>query len=146
MARFHVHVAVQDLQTNIDFYSTVFGAAPDVVKDDYAKWMLNDPKVNFAISTRGRKPGLDHVGIQTDSDAELAAIEGRLAAAGIAGEAQAGATCCYARSDKYWTVDPQGIPWETFHTLASAPTFNDADGAQAGEGNACCAPKLSGCC
>ncbi|HKJ10200.1 MAG TPA: ArsI/CadI family heavy metal resistance metalloenzyme [Gammaproteobacteria bacterium] len=145
MARFHVHVTVKDLQTNIDFYSTVFGTAPTVVKDDYAKWMLEDPKVNFAISTRGRDPGLDHVGIQTESDSELAAIEGRLSAAGIAGEAQTGTACCYARSDKYWTVDPQGIPWETFHTLGSVPTFNEeeADGAEAG---ACCAPKLNGCC
>ncbi|MEJ2688290.1 MAG: ArsI/CadI family heavy metal resistance metalloenzyme [Gammaproteobacteria bacterium] len=145
MARFHVHVTVNDLQTNIDFYSTVFGTAPSVVKDDYAKWMLDDPRVNFAISTRGREPGLDHVGIQTESDSELAAIEGRLSAAGIAGEAQTGTACCYARSDKYWTVDPQGIPWETFHTLGSVPTFNEeeADGA---EGSACCAPKLNGCC
>ncbi len=146
MARFHVHVTVQDLQTNIDFYSTVFGAAPAVVKDDYAKWMLDDPKVNFAISTRGREPGLDHVGIQTESDSELAAIEGRLAAAGIAGEAQPGTACCYARSDKYWTVDPQGIPWEAFHTLGSVPTFNEQEGTDSSEGNACCAPKLNSCC
>lgn len=145
MNRFHVHVAVEDLQANIDFYSAMFGVAPEVIKDDYAKWMLDDPRVNFAISTRGRKPGLDHVGIQADSGEGLAEVEQRLTSAGLKGVAQEGTACCYARSDKYWTVDPQGIAWEAFHTLGSVPTFNDAGETQT-EGSACCAPSVSDCC
>jgi catechol 2,3-dioxygenase-like lactoylglutathione lyase family enzyme len=136
MSRFHVHIAVEDLQRNIGFYSAVFGAPPTVLKDDYAKWQLDDPKINFAISTRGRRPGLDHVGIQAESDADLAAVRERLEAAGIQGLSQEGTTCCYARSDKYWTVDPQGIAWEAFHTLGSAPVFGDSLGEDA---SACCA-------
>ena len=146
MARMHIHIAVEDLAHNIDFYSTLFGVAPSVTKEDYAKWQLDDPKVNFAISTRGSRPGLDHIGIQSDSTEEQARIERRLRDAGIAGMEQKGTTCCYAQSDKYWTLDPQGIPWETFHTLASAPTFNaDEDAKPAGD-RGCCAPGFSSCC
>ncbi len=146
MARMHIHIAVEDLARNIEFYSTLFGSLPSVAKHDYAKWQLDDPKVNFAISTRSKKPGLDHIGIQSDDANEQVAIEQRLRAAGIAGTEQKGATCCYAQSDKYWTLDPQGIPWETFHTLATAPTFNAVDDSTPADGRSCCAPGVSSCC
>lgn len=109
MKRFHVHVAVDDLAASIRFYSAVFGMPPTVEKGDYAKWMLEDPRVNFAISSRGLKPGLDHLGIQVDSDAELTALRTEVAKAEIAALDQPGAACCYATSNKYWTTDPQGI-------------------------------------
>ncbi len=146
MARMHIHIAVEDLSRNIDFYTTLFGAAPSVAKDDYAKWMLDDPKVNFAISTRSKKTGFDHIGIQSENADEQTAIEQRLSAAGIAGKKQKGTTCCYAQSDKYWTLDPQGIPWETFHTLTTAPTFNVAEADQTTGTGSCCAPSASACC
>jgi catechol 2,3-dioxygenase-like lactoylglutathione lyase family enzyme len=146
MARMHIHIAVDDLPRNIEFYSTLFGAGPGITKNDYAKWMLDDPKVNFAISTRGKKTGVDHIGIQSDNADEQVAIEQRLKAAGIAGMEQKGGTCCYAKSDKYWTTDPQGIPWETFHTLASAPTFNASDAEVTASESSCCAPSASACC
>ncbi len=114
MSRLHVHIAVDDIEHNIRFYSAMFGAEPTVIKDDYAKWDLADPAVNFAISTRTRKTGLDHIGIQANSAAELDALQARLDAAGIAGREQSNAACCYARSDKYWSLDPQGIAWEAF--------------------------------
>jgi catechol 2,3-dioxygenase-like lactoylglutathione lyase family enzyme len=147
MSRFHMHVAVSDLERSTHYYTAVFGAEPTVIKDDYVKWSLEDPRINFAISNRGRRTGLDHVGIQTDSGAELAALQARLKAADIAGAPQTDAACCYARSDKYWSVDPEGIAWEAFHTLDSIPTFND--GKQEPADMSCCiTPKLttSGCC
>lgn len=147
MSRFHMHVAVSDLERSIRFYSAVFGAEPDVRKPDYAKWSLEDPRINFAISNRSRHTGLDHVGIQAGSDAELAALQARLEAADIAGARQADATCCYARSDKYWARDPEGIAWEAFHTLGTIPTFNA--GEQESPGASCCTtPALAtrGCC
>jgi len=142
MKRLHVHVAVDDLAANIRFYSTVFGAPPTVVKDDYAKWMVEDPRVNFAISARGMKPGIDHLGIQVDSDADLAALRKQVGDAQIAARDQADAACCYAHSHKYWTTDPQGIAWETFHTLGEIPVFG-ADAKSGGsdtKDTACCAP------
>jgi hypothetical protein len=147
MSRMHLHVAVAAMEPNIRFYTALFGSEPNVVKADYAKWELADPAVNFAISTRGRKPGVDHVGLQADSDAELADIRARLAAADIDGVAQEAAACCYARSDKYWSVDPQGLAWETFRTLGAVPTFDEAGQHAAREG-ACCIPVrvASGCC
>lgn len=147
MNRLHVHIAVENLEKNIRFYSALFGNAPSVTKQDYAKWDLEEPAVNFAISSRGRDTGLDHVGIQTDSDEELATIRKRLEQAGIAGQEQADAACCYARSDKYWTQDPQGIAWETFHTLDSIPTFNEGQ-EDPKDGSCCITPKLaaSNCC
>jgi len=147
--RFHIHISVEDLYKNIEFYSQVFNAKPSVVKDDYAKWALDDPALNFAISTRGNKAGLDHVGIQTDSDKELANMQEHLEAAGIKGIAQENTTCCYTRSDKYWVQDPQGIAWETFHSLESVPVFSDQE-LSALSKSACCAPGLpesnSRCC
>ena len=139
MKRLHIHLGVADLEASIRFYSGLFATAPTVVKNDYAKWMLDDPRVNFAISTRSGKAGLDHLGIQVDSAAELAEMNGRLDAAHLPKQSQTGTTCCYARSDKHWTVDPQGIPWESYHTLAGVPTFG---GSEAGD-SACCAPPLA---
>ena len=147
MKRFHVHVSVDDLAANIRFYSTVFGTPPTVVKDDYAKWMVEDPRVNFAISKRGAKAGLDHLGLQVESEEELAGLRGQVERAHIAALDQTGAACCYAKSDKYWTTDPQGIAWETFHTLDAIPVFGEDNRTvqPATAEAACCAPasKLS---
>lgn len=144
MKRFHIHVAVDDLAANIGFYSGVFGQQPAVVKEDYAKWMLDDPRVNFAISNRGLKAGVDHLGIQVDSDEELAVLRDQVRNADIAARDQPGAACCYANSNKYWITDPQGIAWETYHTLGSIPTFGqDAKSAVkvgSAVASACCAP------
>lgn len=144
MSRFHIHLAVADLQQSVNFYSAVFGSPPSVLKHDYAKWALDDPRLNFAISTRGARTGLDHVGLQAENDEELQTMRQRLEHAGIHGLAQEGTTCCYAQSDKYWVQDPQGIAWETFHTLNSAPVFGEQP--EAASQHACCTPKLSGCC
>jgi hypothetical protein len=140
MKRMHIHIAVDDLNKSINFYNTLFAASPSVVKADYAKWMLDDPLVNFAISQRGAKVGLDHIGIQVDSEQELAAIKANLDQAELSTLTQQGTTCCYAKSDKHWVIDPSGIAWETYHTLDSAPTFNDSD-AQTSADSACCAPN-----
>jgi catechol 2,3-dioxygenase-like lactoylglutathione lyase family enzyme len=139
MKRFHVHVAVPDLADSIRFYSTLFGTAPAVVKGDYAKWMLEDPRVNFAISQRGGKTGINHLGLQTDSDEELEILNGQLQQADLATQAEKAIACCYARSNKYWVTDPTGIAWETFHTLGSVPTFNDETAGSAAE--PCCTPS-----
>ncbi len=139
MKRMHIHIAVDDLNKSINFYNTLFAASPSVVKADYAKWMLDDPLVNFAISQRGANAGLDHIGIQVDSEQELAAIKANLDQAELNTLTQQGTTCCYAKSDKHWVIDPSGIAWETYHTLDSAPTFNDSD-AQTSADSACCAP------
>jgi len=146
MSRLHVHIAVDDLDRNIRFYSAMFGAEPSVVKDDYVKWEVADPAVNFAISARAKQTGLDHVGIQADSTEELKALQTRLEAAGVAGRVQADAACCYARSDKYWSLDPQGIAWEAFHTLDTIPTFNESEDEAPAQG--CCVPEMgaSRCC
>jgi len=131
MKRFHVHVAVPDLAASIRFYSTLFGAEPSVVKDDYAKWMLDDPRVNFAISNRGASVGLNHLGFQVDSDDELEALHSQLEAADRGVFAERNASCCYAKSDKYWIKDPAGIAWESFHTLGSIPLFGSSAGHDA---------------
>ncbi|WP_029770854.1 ArsI/CadI family heavy metal resistance metalloenzyme [Pseudogulbenkiania sp. MAI-1] len=152
MKRLHVHVSVDDLAQSVAFYSALFGAAPTVEKRDYAKWMLDDPRVNFAISQRGAKAGLDHLGIQAENAEELAELKTRIDAAGMAALSEEGTTCCYAKSDKHWVQDPSGIAWETYHTLESAPTFRDAekDVAPASADTAsCCAPPQPGetsCC
>ena len=145
MKRLHVHVAVHDLKQSIRFYSALFAAQPVVKKDDYAKWMLDDPRVNFAISTRGGKAGLDHLGIQAENADELEDLGSRLAQADVAITAQKGASCCYAKSDKYWTIDPQGIAWESFHTLDSVPVYGQDTRSRAAETKnagkaACCGP------
>jgi catechol-2,3-dioxygenase len=145
MSRLHIHITVKDIEKNIPFYNALFDHAPTVREQDYAKWELADPAVNFAISAHGVRTGLDHVGIQADSDNELQSIQARLQQAGIGGREQKDATCCYARSDKYWTEDPQGIAWETFHTLDSIPTFGTASAGKSAR--SCCLPSLkTGCC
>jgi catechol 2,3-dioxygenase-like lactoylglutathione lyase family enzyme len=138
MKRFHVHAHVEDLPASIAFYTRLFATAPARVESDYAKWMLEDPRINFAISTRGGKPGVDHLGIQTDSEEELAELKARARAADMTLLDEGETTCCYARSDKYWVTDPQGIAWEHYHTLDSIPVFSEKSGA-AGEDSACCA-------
>jgi hypothetical protein len=151
MKRFHVHVNVDQLDPSIRFYTTLFGAAPSVVKPDYAKWMLDDPRLNFAISQRDRAPGVDHLGMQAEDDAELAAIGQRLQAADAVALAEKATTCCYAHSDKFWAEDPQGVRWESFHThgeattYTSAPTDARADAAAACGGPAV-APRRAACC
>jgi catechol 2,3-dioxygenase-like lactoylglutathione lyase family enzyme len=125
MKRLHVHIAVADLARSIGFYSTLFGAPPVVLKDDYAKWMLDDPRVNFAISDRAKATGVDHLGIQTETSEELADLAGRLKAAGEVTRDQEATTCCYAKSDKTWVNDPNGLRWETFHTVGEAVTYGE---------------------
>jgi hypothetical protein len=120
----HIHVAVESLSDSIRFYRKMFGGAePTVLKSDYCKWELTDPAVNFAISERGAKAGVDHIGIQVETDAELEEMSARFAAAELPVQIQTGTTCCYAKSDKAWTVDPQGVAWETFRTLETAPLY-----------------------
>jgi len=138
MKRLHVHVSVEDLAESIRFYSALFASGPTATKEDYAKWMLDDPRVNFAISKRGHKVGLDHLGVQVESEAELDEMHARLADAELPMDAQIGTNCCYAKSDKYWTVDPQGIAWESYHTLDSIPTFGES--RSEGTASACCSP------
>ncbi len=136
MSRLHRHISVDDIEHNICFYSALFGAKPGLSKDDYAKWDLVNPLVNFAISARAKSRGFDHVGIQAESAEELGELQARLDAAGFAGEEQADAACCYARSDKYWRQEPQGMAWEAFLTLDSIPAFNEAAAEEAVQG--CC--------
>lgn len=161
MKRFHVHAHVEDLQVSIAFYSKMFGAEPTRVESDYAKWMIEDPRINFAISTRGGKPGVDHLGIQTDTEEELVELKAQAEAADMALEGVGETSCCYARSDKYWVTDPQGIAWEQFHTLGNIPTFSESQRTApvvVEAPSACCAPaaprgkaigipvKSSSCC
>ncbi len=137
MNRFHVHLNVGDLDASVRFYTQLFAAPPAVLKHDYAKWMLEDPRLNFAISSTGRTPGVDHLGLQVDSGAELAALGKRLDAAGGTVVPETATICCYAKSDKNWTEDPQGTRWETFHTLGEATTYHAGDAACATDGDAC---------
>jgi catechol 2,3-dioxygenase-like lactoylglutathione lyase family enzyme len=139
MKRFHVHAHVEDLQASIAFYSKLFAAEPTRIEGDYAKWMIEDPRINFAISTRGGKLGVDHLGIQADTEQELLDLKERAKAADMALLSEGETTCCYAHSDKYWLTDPQGIAWEQFHTLGNIPIFGAAAKA-APEASACCAP------
>ena len=140
MKRIHLHVAVDDLAKSISFYSILFGTSPTVEKVDYAKWMLDDPLVNFAVSQRGAKAGLDHIGIQVENSEELIEIKTRLETADMNMLTQEGTNCCYAKSDKHWVQDPSGIAWETYLTLASAPTFNNVPENIAAK-SACCVPS-----
>ena len=143
MKRFHIHTHVHDLQASIAFYSKLFAAPPTRVESDYAKWMIEDPRVNFAISTRGSKPGIDHLGLQTDTEEELAEMKARAEAADMTLLDQGATTCCYARSDKHWITDPQGIAWEHFHTLGDIPVFSEAApaAAETAQAPACCPPR-----
>src|SRR5579859_7033335 len=128
MKRLHVHVAVDDLKRSVGFYSALFAAPPAVVKPDYAKWMLEDPRVNFAISTRGRQPGLDHLGIQVENKDELHEVYARLHKAGGEVIEQGETARCYAKSEKSWIDDPAGISWETFHTVGESIVYGDGSG------------------
>jgi catechol 2,3-dioxygenase-like lactoylglutathione lyase family enzyme len=143
MNRFHVHVNVTDLERSIAFYTQLFGSSPAVVKPDYAKWMLDDPRLNFAISQRDRAPGVDHLGIQAGDAAALETIGARLKAADAVSLAEVGTTCCYAHSDKYWAEDPHGLRWETFHTHGEATSYYApaAASASAAANAACCGPR-----
>ena len=147
MKRFHVHIAVDDLDHNIRFYTSLFGSEPAVRKDDYAKWMLDDPRVNFALSKRGDASGLNHLGIQVESDGELLEMRNRLSQADQSVLDQPDAACCYAASNKHWVQDPQGVAWETFHTLSDIPVFgNDTQSKLGGlpaKATACCVPKMA---
>lgn len=142
MKRFHVHVAVADLSKSIKFYSTFFNTPPSVEKDDYAKWMLEDPFINFAISARGREPGLDHLGIQVEDDNDLKEISLRLKSAQQPILEQQQTTCCYAHGNKTWVHDPQGIAWESFHTIGEATTYGEDAQLQRESTTACCAPDV----
>ena len=154
MKRFHVHVSVENLSESIRFYSALFNQIPTIEKPDYAKWMMEDPRINFAISKRGAGAGVDHLGIQVETDDELQEVNQRLEAAELPIAKQTDTTCCYAKSDKYWTLDPQNVAWEAFHTLENAPVFG-GDSEPQKTASACCAPisaiqfikpKIEECC
>jgi catechol 2,3-dioxygenase-like lactoylglutathione lyase family enzyme len=141
MKRFHVHIRVDDLQASIAFYTRLFSAPPTRSESDYAKWMLDDPRVNFAISTRGGQSGLDHLGFQTDTADELHLLKAQAQSADMTLIDEGETSCCYAQSEKHWITDPQGIAWEHFHTLGDIPIFHsDPSPAQA---SACCSPTTS---
>jgi catechol 2,3-dioxygenase-like lactoylglutathione lyase family enzyme len=150
MKRFHVHVGVDDLAGSIAFYSTLFAAPPSVTRDDYAKWMLDDPRVNFAISVGHATRGIEHLGIEAETADELADVAGRLAAAGRPVLDEGATTCCYAQSTKQWVADPQGIVWESFHTTGGATSYGTSPAlgsmtaaSAAAAPEACCAPALA---
>ncbi len=153
MKRFHVHVAVNNLKQSTAFYANLFGTPPSVEKPDYAKWMLDDPRVNFAISERMDRAGINHLGIQAETDAELGDIHARLQAADAQITSEKSANCCYAKSDKHWVEDPSGIAWESFRSLESIPFYGQQfhqgkDGepgkAEAGGRTACCPASIVG--
>jgi len=137
MKRLHVNVAVGDLERSIAFYSGLFAAEPTVVKPDYAKWMLDDPRVNFAISTRSSQPGLDHLGIQVEDRQELAEVQARLESAGGPRLDEGAATCGYAKSEKTGIADPEGIAWETFLTVGDSPVYGHEADLEAVRGAGC---------
>lgn len=138
MKRFHVHISVDNLPTSIDFYTRMFGQAPTIHKEDYAKWMMDEPRINFAISQRGRPSGLDHLGIQTETMDELNAATTHLKTAGLSVLDEGSTTCCYAESDKGWVRDPNGIAWETFYTHGESTVYGkDTEVTD----SSCCAPS-----
>jgi catechol 2,3-dioxygenase-like lactoylglutathione lyase family enzyme len=146
MTRLHVHVAVDDLAQSVGFYSALFAVRPSVVKSDYAKWMLDDPRVNFAISARGRRAGLDHLGIQVEDPDELQQVYARLRNAGGNVIEQGQTACCYAKSEKSWIDDPAGIAWETFLTTGESINYGDGTGENDAriareKQSSCCAPE-----
>lgn len=152
MKRLHVHVSVEDIAQSVRFYSTLFAAEPTVIKPDYAKWMLDDPRVNFAISTHGGQTGLDHLGIQVETPDELHEVYGRLQQADRPVLEEGATTCCYAKSEKSWIADPQGLSWETFLTSGESTVYGDSTdlGSIRTASGACCAPKAeaasAACC
>ena len=141
MKRMHVHVAVEDLEASIRFYSHLFAAGPTVRKDDYAKWMLDDPRVNFAISARGGSVGIEHLGIQVENRVELADVYSRLQRADAPVLEEGATTCCYARSEKSWISDPQGVKWETFLTVGESTTYGSS--TVSAPPSSCCPPRAA---
>jgi catechol 2,3-dioxygenase-like lactoylglutathione lyase family enzyme len=153
MKRMHVNLSVTDLDTSIGFYSSLFNAEPSVLKDDYAKWMLEDPRVNFAITTRGSRKGIDHLGIQVEDEGELDEVYSRLKTAGAPVIEEGETTCCYANSEKSWIFDPEGIAWETFLTRGESPVFGTDIIKSSEPESSCCVrpqqaqkPTGSSCC
>jgi len=142
MKRMHIHIAVNDLSENVSFYSILFNTLPTVQHQDYAKWQLDDPAVNFAISTQGHSSGINHLGIQVDSAEELHVLAQRFDNAEIGYSSQEGVTCCYANSNKHWVLDPQGNAWESFHTLSDAPLFGEETKRDSEDAD-CCIPLYS---
>lgn len=147
MKRFHIHVGVKDLNTSVQFYSTLFGAKPVKLKEDYAKWMLEDPRLNFAISTRSNEQGVDHLGIQVENSEELTEITERLKKANLGVYDEGETTCCYAESNKAWVQDPSGVAWEAYQNMADADVFSETKKEAESEGE-CCVPDDSeaSCC
>lgn len=143
MKRFHVHLSVTDIAQSVGFYSRLFGHTPTLQKSDYAKWMLDDPRINFAISARGNAAGLDHLGFQVDSADELHTMTAHLQQAGVTVTGQGEATCCYAQSEKGWVHDPQGIAWESFVTTGQSTTYSADHAEQPASAGACCVPAPS---
>jgi hypothetical protein len=149
MQRLHLHISVPELESAIGFYSTLFDAAPAIIKDDYAKWTLSDPAVNLAISARGRPSGIDHVGVEVDGVEGLAAIAGRLKAAGSTTLDQQDTSCCYARSDKSWVTDTAGVRWETFFTHGNSTSYGEDEKLPEQAASSCCpstAKTEAACC
>lgn len=145
MKRLHVHVAVENVEQSVEFYSALFATAPTVRKPDYAKWMLDNPRVDFAISARGRAAGVDHLGIQVEERAELSQVVHRLQAAGRTLFDEGATTCCYAKSEKAWVLDPSGVSWETFLTTGESTTYGEAPAEGQGARLAvCCTPAIAG--
>ena len=152
MKRMHVNLSVNDLNASIAFYNSLFDSEPDIVKPDYAKWMLDDPRVNFAITTRGTRKGIDHLGIQVENDGELGEVYGRLQDAAAPVIEEGATTCCYAESEKSWIFDPERIAWETFLTRGESPVYGSATIRNQQDGSTCCTPAYasaksgSSCC
>lgn len=148
MKRFHIHVGVKSLEKSVQFYSTLFGQKPTKLKEDYAKWLLEDPRLNFAISTRSNEEGVDHLGIQVENKNELSEISGRLKNAdlGVYGEGES--TCCYSESNKAWVKDPSGVAWEAYQNMAEADVFSTKSESSDSEDSSCCVPDDSetSCC
>ena len=148
MKRMHVNLSVTDLDASIEFYNSLFASEPEVIKNDYAKWMLDDPRINFAITTRGEQKGIDHLGIQVENDDELDEVYGRLRGANAPLIEEGATTCCYAESEKTWVFDPEGIAWETFLTRGESPVYGNDLAKHGKMYSACCTPTQSdtGCC
>jgi catechol 2,3-dioxygenase-like lactoylglutathione lyase family enzyme len=144
MKRLHVHVGVDDIEASVRFYSTLFAARPTVTKDDYAKWMLDDPRVNFAISKRGAATGVRHLGIQVEDRSELTEVYERLKRAEAPVVEEGATTCCYAQSEKSWIADPQGVQWETFLTTGQSTSYGGEAAQAKSTDKPCCGPRSCG--
>ncbi|MGV3538239.1 MAG: ArsI/CadI family heavy metal resistance metalloenzyme [Rufibacter sp.] len=143
MKRFHVNLSVTNLEESIAFYTALFAAQPTVQKSDYAKWLLDDPRVNFAISNRGNTAGIEHLGIQAETPEELQEVYARLESAKATVREEGKTTCCYAQSEKSWVRDPQGVEWETFYTFGEATTYGGEEPANAYCAPTCCTPATT---